>query len=369
MQDLLVQRGAYGTGRKVTVDVHRAYSFDRKVYDRAERARKASAFSIGLDLFTGVDVSAAAPLNIASIFPTAFQVLQSDLGLTYGGTPRATGTAPPVGSLTGTLATTPVPLWFKPTTPGVIGSGATFAAYADGLGTTPFQTGITPSVGVPVALTGPCAGLSHAWAAGTSNADNVWKATCSAWADQTANAKHASAASAALQPIISTGMNGKPGLLFAGAQQMTSTVGSLLTLPYLILVIAKLTAASSTNNTLVGGSSFAGTIFQGTVTDFQMYNGSAANGVASVNLTAQRFAAKFTGTTADSLRVGSATEVTGMNAGSATGATRTIGASITPSQFLQGEIFAVVYTPVVSYAAFDAAINTLAGYGLAAVAV
>jgi hypothetical protein len=186
---------------------------------------------VGLGLGVGMQfsysVGAAGPLDLKSLFPGAYQVVQTDKGLTYGGTTLATGTTPPVGTLAGTITGAGVPIWFKCTTGGAIGSGAVFSAYADGAGTTPFMTGIAPSAGTPVALTGVGAGLTHAWAAGTAATDNVWKATCSALADQSGNGYHFTQAAPGRQPIISIGLNGKVSLLFDGVDDVFTSTCSL----------------------------------------------------------------------------------------------------------------------------------------------
>jgi len=310
--------------------------------------------------------------NFASLFPGAYQVIQSDLGLTYGGQTLASGTTPPVGSLTGALTTPPVPLWFKCTNAAPIG-GAVFNAYADGLGVTPFMTGIVPTAGVPVALTGPCTGLSHAWAAGTAALDNVWKATSAAQADQSGNGKHASQAVPASQPVITAGLNGKVGLLFDGVNDyIQSTVGTLFTTSYLILVVGRITGAAVGSNAIVSGSpgNYAGTIYQDTAGTFSQYASGLGNSVAFFNTTNQRWAAKFTNSAADSLRIGSLATVTGVSAGGAASATRTIGASGDPGQYAKFEMFSVIYLPTATdYSAFDAALNSAGGYGSGAIAI
>jgi len=321
--------------------------------------------------------SSAAGFNgqFASLFPGAYQVLQSDLGLTYGGTPLATGTTPPVGTLSGSLATVPVPLWFKCTTAGPIGGAARFAAYADGLGVTPFQTNIAPAAGVPVALAAPCVGLSHAWAAGTAALDNVWKATCAGWADQTANGLNASNVVPATQPVITIGLNGKPGLLFDGINDvLRHAMIASGTNPLQMIVIGRLLNNASANQCFIGDA-FDGTgaiLCLGSGGNvIRMFNGVHANPVTPASLLVPiRISATFTGSIADEMRAGSVS-ATGTSAGALHSIQQPgIGTDEAFSLYANAEIFCVIRTPpVASLAAFDSALNSAAGYGPGAIAV
>lgn len=241
----------------------RVYSFDRKLYDRAKRARSPEpeqrpfnppkqAMPLGLGgAFGGAThILAAPPYVLSSYFPGAYQVLQTDRGLTMGTTPYKTGTTPPIGTLGGTLTRDGAkPLWFKCTTAGTIGGGALFSAYADGAGVVPFATGISPAGGgSPVALGGSFTGTNMAWAAGTAALDNVWKGTCSALADQSGGGFHVTQPQAANQPIIIAGPNGKCGLRF-DVSRATCMAPSGLTIvaatPFVIYWVANLTLAGS----------------------------------------------------------------------------------------------------------------------------
>lgn len=248
------------------------------------------------------------------------QVFQSDLGLTYGATPLAAGTTPPVGTLTGTIAGSFVPLLFTCTNAAAIGSGALFSLSVDGGGST-IMTGINPAVGVPVALTGAASGLSMAWAAGTAALDNTWKGTSAGLADQqTGNTIHNyTQATSAQQPIVTVGLNGHCGVATDGVDD---SLVSTLDLPapgtsawffagvYRVLSIPGATAYLFTDAAGMGG------LFVGAATkNTAQFNGSTANTNAGSNGGAWgRLEAAFGNTVADYTRFG-ATTVTGTSAG------------------------------------------------------
>lgn len=300
-------------------------------------------------------------------------MLQSDLGLTYGGTllANAGNTSTTVLTLTGSLATTPVPLWAVATNTLAIGAGAAFNIYVDGLGVTPLMSGVVPAAGAPIPLNGAASGLSLTWSVGTSVITDGWKATCAGLADQTANGKDAIQVGVTRQPVITRGLNGKPGLQFDGVNDvLTSTVGTLLAGIHLALIVGRVTALASGANSIIGGDGFFGTIYQNTPTTFTEYNNVAANAVTFSALTNQRWAGVYHNGASDSLRIGSTPIVTGGSAGAGNGNNRHIGATGTvPGQFGFLEVFAVIYCPVQDYSAFDAAINSAAGYGPGSVAV
>lgn len=354
----------------------------RSVGDRLRALRRESEFEKrrAASLQIGISVNlhsqcASAPtsLNMAALFPSAYQVLQTDRGLTYGGTMRASAanTSTTVVSLTGLLPTSPVPIWVKATNTLAVGSGAQFGVYFDGLGVTPATT-VTPTAGSPIALGGAGAGLSLTWSAGNSVSNDSWKATCAALADQTVNAKHVTQATAAAQPIVTSGLNGKVGLLFDGVDDyLSGTVGTLLAGVYIVLVVGRITASFPGNNSLVGGGGFFGTIYEPAVNLFSQYNNNGANVVGFSALTNQRWAAVFHNGTADSLRIGSIATVTGQSAGIGNTTNYYMGATGTvPGQFGKVELFAVLYLPAATdYSAFDAAINSSPGYGSGSIGV
>lgn len=310
--------------------------------------------------------------QFASLFPGAYQVVQTDLGLTYGGTPLATAgnTSTTVLAITGSLATVPVPIWAKATNTLAIGAGAQFNIYYDGLGFTPAMAGVTPTAGVPVALTGAGTGLSIAWAAGSSVNNNSWKATCSALADQTANGWHYSQAAASKQPVITVGLNGKVGLLFDGLDDfLQSTLVTVF--PYKLWAVFR-TGVAGGQCTYFGPATGSGGItFSSTgsiATNIQQFSGNVVNPTTGPLNTWIRLESGFTNTVADYLRVGSAVAVSGGNAGSNVRADAQI-ASNTGSQAAPIEFLAGAWLPGgVSTASADAALNTSAGYGVGSIA-
>lgn len=316
--------------------------------------------------------------NFASLFPGAFQVAQSDRGLTYGGTPLPAigNTSTTVLTLTGSLASVPVPIWWKATNSAAIGSGATFDIFYDGAGIIPAMSGVTPTAGTPVALTGAATGLSTTWSAGNSANGGIWKATCAGLADQSGNGMHYTQPTASRQPVITSGLNGKCGLLFDGVDDyLTSNAGSLFSTLYLILVVGRITGSAPSANALVAGgvpfASYSGVIYEfPAANQFSQYSSSAANTIPLPGASNQRWAAKFTASTSDSFRIGSSGTVTGASSGSSVGATRNIAGTADPGQFAKAEVFTVIYVPATTdYAAFDVAINSPNGYGPGAIAV
>lgn len=332
--------------------------------------------SLATDIFTSGSLGTSGvitPIQWASFFPGAFQVVQTDLGLTYGGTPLAGGGATDTTALTGSLATVPVPILAKGTGAGVCN------IYYDGVGTTPAMTGVTPSAGVPVALTGSASGLSLAWTSATIANGDTWTATCAGLADQSGHLKHYSQATASKQPVITVGINGKPGLLFVASRSTLLTSSLVLTTPavagwayYLVGRLPNISTA--TNARILSGASGGALLCQ---------NGASTNGLLMFdagfgpnNLTAQppigSYAAidgAFTNSASDFMRIGSTANVTGPNAGSATESGRQIGAGTsgaTPSDF---ELLGLVYAPLGFAAAWRAAVNSAAGYGVGNVLV
>lgn len=341
----------------------RSFAFNRRPGDRNNRGRIQVA---------GVGGGGASALNFASLLTSPLQSVQTDLGLTYGTTPLASGTAPPVVTLSGSLLKDgAVPLWFKCTTLGVIGAGAVFEAYVDGLGVTPIMSGITPTAGAPIAITGSAvlSGISVAWAAGTAALDNVWKARCAGLQDQSGNGLHYTQATVGLQPVIGIGLNGKASLVFGNASTMFLTSSLNLATP--VTQFMALRRNNWTNNQRISSAHSADNLavlfdFSSTPT-LSMFSGSVAN--SNTNLVVGSYAAleaSWTNSTSDFLRCGSAAAVTGANAGVVSGTGRRIGAS--PSSTSMGADFLMTayYAPQ-STVALRAALNTVAGYGVGSI--
>lgn len=126
--------------------------------------------------------------------------LRADQGITLGGTLRATGTAPPAWTISGT-ATRQVGLHMEiDSVAGGTGLGQATYKWSENNGTTYIATGVVTAAG-PTAL--GTTGLSVAQAVGPYNIDNKWDATVSAWADQSGLGNHATQATAANQPLFS----------------------------------------------------------------------------------------------------------------------------------------------------------------------
>jgi len=184
---------------------------------------------IGLGLALGGGGLAAAATfngNLAQFFPGAYQIIQTDLGSAYSATcaPTTGNTSTTAVSLSGTASGVLVPVMAKATSSASIGAGATFSIYYDG-GTTPAMTGVTPTAGVPVALTGAGSGISLSWSAGTSVTNDSWKAAWATLADQSGNGKTYTQATATKQLIVSPGLNGRVGAQSDGVRFAVSTVG------------------------------------------------------------------------------------------------------------------------------------------------
>lgn len=264
--------------------------------------------------------------NFATSFLGTVQSVQTDLGITYGGTLLATAgnTSTTILTLTGSLSTVPVPILVKSTNTLAIGAGAQFSISFDG-GSTFAMTGVTPAVATPVPLTGAGAGLSMTWAAGTSVTNDTWNATDSAWADQSGTGNHFSQPGVTQQPIITVGVNGKPGLLFDGVNDTldcsTLSFVAPATTPIFRALVAR--ALSWTASDILIGSLLI--LTQG----WQQFTGSPqirtfnpGAGITATGLPVGTFGAidgAFTGSVADYLRLGSGSSVTGTSSGNSAG--------------------------------------------------
>lgn len=325
----------------------------------------------GLSLRTALDIGAASGPGFngqfAALFPGAYQVVQTDLGLTYGGTMLAAGTAPPVITLTGSLAGVPVPILVSETLAGILGTWQGSVSYNNGADVAQTFTSATT-----VPLNGKGTGLTLNIAAGASATGNTWTATCAGLADQSGNLKHYSQATASKQPVITVGLNGKAGILGDGVDD---TLVSLLnmpapaTTPWSLLIVAK-NAISGVNARCFSPSSgnTPGIVITVTPTIVGQSGG-------PVNLstwsTSQYSAitAYFSGSNSDSLRIGSAAAVSGATATGGATIGRELFSAVNAS-FSTFQLLALIYAPGnVSDAAFRAAVNSVAGYGVGNVLV
>lgn len=305
------------------------------------------------------------PGDWRTYFPNAYQVVQADRGVTYGQNMRAQP---------GTLSSATMALSGAPTSGVTVPITVTLVSttqanvYYDGDGLVPAMTLVPFALGVPIVLSGAGTGITITPQSGTISVPSSWKATCSGLADQSEFSQSYTQATLALQPVITKGLNGKAGLLFDGVDDsMASNVGGLFSFPYLILVIARYVTMTP-NGTLLGGANLSGSIYDGG--QIFEYNGNVANPVPQPGFAPQRFAALFTATTGDSFRIGDRALAAGQHSGNAAGLVRVIGAGVNagvPFQWANAEVFAVLYVPPGDYSAFDAALNTPAGYGVGAI--
>jgi hypothetical protein len=326
----------------------------------------ALGLSLATDLGNQGFGAGAAPFNgdFASLFPGALQSLQSDRGLTYGGTPLPTtgNTSTTALTLTGSLATKPVPIWWKAENTLAIGAGASFSVYYDGLGVTPAMNGVTPVAATPVPLTGAASGLSATWSAGNSVLNDTWKATGSALADQTANALHYSQASATLQPIVALGLNGFASLLFDGVDDFLQSALDLPapgTTPTFVWAVYRIISNATGNGAIIASTSLGAAIYSPIgVRSTGQFNGTARNINAGSNGGAWvRTEALFSASAADYVRCGATLAAAGLSAGNSDpAAARFIagGAGNTPHSV---ELLAAIHTPYLPSAAVLAAAN------------
>ncbi len=292
--------------------------------------------------------------------------MQTDLGLSYGAVMRATAgnTSTATMALTGATPAVPVPIWIKLT-----GAGATGNVYYDGLGVTPAMTGVAVSSGVQIVLTGAGLGMGITPGAGSRVPGDIWKATCSGLADQTVNGKDYIQLTPASQPILTTGLNGKPGLMFDGVDdqfQSTLTTNPLLS-PLTLYFIARLIPQSpGVDIWLSNAGVTAAAVYYQALGATSLYYQSGITNTGDVTPTS-RFGGQIKGDSLgnDTYQVGPVI-VTG-NAGNGGGANMSIGGgSSRPGKM---EFFALVYAPLQPYAAADALLNTPSGYGAGAIAI
>lgn len=342
---------------------------------RPRRPEQRRAMLIGGGGITIPGPSNGSPvIDFAKLFTpgTVLQSIQTDLGLTYGGTMLAGGTSNTVvATLSGSLLGIPVPILVKCSQIGTIGVDALFDVYFDG-GTTPAMVGILPSAGVPYPLTGAGAGLSVSLSAGSpTSLDNTWKATCSALADQSGNANNYAQAGATKQPVMSTGLGGRAGLLFDGSNDELDN--STLSYPASVSYRFVFRNVSYTTSTAIFGPNTAAAapiIYQvGTSPNMRQFNngdGALTNGGAVVGSWV-RGRSWFNNAGTDYLRLGAVNST-----GIATGAGRTgtgmrIGFSANGGfvLFANIEVLAMVVLnaepSAVQDAAFDAAVTALYG--------
>lgn len=357
--------------------IHRATLDDLRALRHGPRARRewearACRFGVGCG---GIGIPGSGEVagtafngNFASLFTGVIQSVQTDLGLTYGGTMLATtgNTSATVLTLSGALATAPVPILVKATNSAAVGSGATFSIYYDG-GTVAAMTLVTPTGGVPVPLTGAATGLSLTWTTAASVTNDTWNATCAGLADQSGNGWHYSRALASAQPLITVGLNGHAGIAGGTAGQARNMLSVLAlprtTTPVMCFVVVR-ALAWSVNARLLGETAAASPnhcgILQisGASPRIDQYDGLAGNFDTSLAINSWGvIEARWGNSVADYLRLGSAAAVTGASCGDAgiVGTGREI-FSTNGANFGNYELLALVYAPPQSTVAARAAV-------------
>ena len=290
--------------------------------------------------------AAAAPFsgNFIDIFPGALQLVQTDLGLTYGGTMLASGTTPPVLTLSGALVGKPVPIKFTVGVTGALGVWTWLVSY-DG-GSTIDEVGTSAAGPTPLRAGGPGNGLSVSMAAGNAASDNVWVATCAGLADQTAGAKHYSQAGATQQPVVTVGLGGNAGILADGVNDAMSSALALpapgTTPTWVGMVFRQITWVTA--KAIVGNAASAAHLIYSNSASPNLRQFNATNGpLSSLPLnTWEATEAAWTNSVADYFKRGSTAAVTGTNTANTASADRYIfGGSA--SAFMNVELLMLVY--------------------------
>lgn len=139
------------------------------------------------------------PVNLVGWF-------RADKGITLGDTPLASGTAPPVVTLSGTLVQS-LGLYIQIDGAGVLGV-ATFKWSVDN-GVSFVATAVLTGASVALGTTG----ITAAFTVGAYLTNNIYKATVASWADQSAAGNALTQATAGQQPLFTTsGRNNKPAI-------------------------------------------------------------------------------------------------------------------------------------------------------------
>lgn len=251
------------------------------------------------------------------------------MGVTLGGTLKATGTTPPVVTMTGSTAAQAAPRI-------EITPDATHFRYAANNGAAA-PTWIESNVAIPAgnyAAIGDLAGITFNFPAGPYATDNVYQATIAMVADQSPNGNHFTQITPAFQPIfwlVDPLNNNRPAAVFDGVDDF---MNSLMAIPApattrrqhrRIYRLITWTASAA----LQGGN--AGTCQQvlcaGVTPRLSLYSGSAV----SCDNTHQtvgspyRMSALFTGSANDRLSVGNTVSSPNANVGNTTATSFNIG--------------------------------------------
>jgi len=336
----------------------RLKSFDRRIYDRSVERRQAIGLGRGLGIFARALGIPSGSINWLTYFPGAYQSVQTDLGLTYGGTMLASGTTPPVITLTGSLSGVAVPIRVECT---VLGARGVWQGRVSFNGGSTFPQTFTSAATIP--LTGAGTGLTLNIATGTAAVDNVWLATCSALADQSGNGANYSQATPANQPVVTVGLGGCPGLLFDGTND---DFGSTLSQPapgtqkWSVFGVFKHITWNTNDVPFASRNTADGLTSSGVTPQITFFNGSSmpVNNGATLGSWVE-FEVELQNTASDRLKLGTVT--TSGIAGNAVLLNPRIG-SLGGSRFSNMELLALVYVPgTPSFAAARAAVTTKYG--------
>ncbi len=352
----------------------------RALYQDSELEKRRAS---GLNIRMALDISAQSgglfDGNFATLFRsmglTPYQVVQTDLGPSYG-TLLPAGVSPPTVVLGGTLAAgLPFrPILFKVATTGALNTW-TANAYIDGVGTTIDQTFTSAAT---VNLTGNLLGLILTISAGAAVASDQWTATWAGLSDQSGNGLNYSQGTTAQQPTVGVGVNGKASILTAGgasgAQRLVSSLNLPApgTTPWTALLVARWLGTTHAFNAVLvsatGATNGAIVELASSAAGYNTFNGGSTTTTGTDPATTfSRFRAYFSNSTSDALKVGSAADLTGVNAGNSAFTGRQIGANGTAINGLDAEVMMVAYLPgrltPSQLSIFDAACNSSAGYG------
>lgn len=164
----------------------------------------------------------------------------------------------------------------------------------------------------------------------------------SIWADQ-AGSNNYTQITGALQPSLSVGINGFPGILTdtSGVTLISSFTPAVF--PIFVWSVFRVAGNSSGNGTLTGFGSGSLLVFvtNGTTTVSQ-YSGSAATGPIATGGNIGRCEAYFSNSINDYIKFGSSAHSSGVNTGASIGLPMNIGGG--GFGLVAGEFFAIVYT-------------------------
>jgi len=279
-------------------------------------------------------------------------------------------------ALTGATPAVPVPIWIRITAPGV-GN-----VYYDGLGVTPAMVGVTIVDSVNIVLTGAGLGMAITPGVGSQVAGDTWKATCSGLADQTPNGRNAVQLTPAFQPIITTGLNGKVGILFDGIDDLLTYTLALpnpsvasATGMYGVVRALGIPGGLTSFCTDAQGAANPGISIIGLGSQAMAYAGGGGTNtrVTLANPSSVRMAAGFSGSAADYQWIGANKQTALIGSGGSSPARAFGGVPVALACFLRYELFSWSTTPYMITPAqltdADAAINSAGGYGAAAIEI